>query len=363
MLLKRLFPICILCFFLSACNSDDDSASDNLNNNNNDQTDVVQKNGRTIAIDINEGSGDFNTAFALAQDMGINEVKQSWDWNELEKDGGFDFTYPDIVNIFFPAHQTPVSIILRPITVNLKTVPSDLQSVAFDDPQMIDRFKVLLDSVHKHIPAVDLKAVYIGNEIDIYLGNDQEKWSQFKRFFEETSAHARTLWGNSIKYGTIATLTSLKKDEIANLIKPLHDLSDIVAITYYPLEADFQFKDPGLISDDFDRIVELYGDKEIRFTECGYSTSTINGSSEEKQKRFIEEVFKSWDEHEAVIRHIDFTWMHDISQAKVDEFKDLFGLQSNTFGEYLRTLGLRTFDGEDKLGFVQLKKEAEIRGW
>lgn len=353
--MKKTWFALLLLTCLFACRSDDDSDSGNQ--------EVVSKNGRTMAVDINEGAGDFNTAFVLAQGLGIDEVKQSWDWSELEDTGGFNFMYPDIVNIFFPAHNTPVSIILRPITVNLKTVPSDLQNLAFDDQVVIDRFKVLLDSVYQHTLAVDIKAVYIGNEIDLYLGEDQQKWDEFKGFFEATSAYAKTLWGNSIPYGTIGTLGSLKRDKIFNLIKPIHDLSDVVAITYYPLEGDFQFSEPTIVADDFDRIVELYGAKEIRFTECGYATGVANGSSEEKQRRFIEEVFKAWDKHEATIRHIDFTWMHDISQDKVDAFKDLFGIQTNAFGEYLRTLGLRTYSGEDKLGFIQLREETETRGW
>ena len=137
----------------------------------------------------------------------------------------------------------------------------------------------------------------------------------------------------------------------------------MVGITYYPLEGDFQFKDPSVVASDFDKMVELYSAKEIRFTECGYATGAATGSSEEKQKQFVEEVFKAWDKHETKIRHIDFTWMHDLSQEKVDEFKTLFGISSNAFGEYLRTLGFRSHEGVDKEGFIQLKAEAEKRGW
>ncbi len=101
---------------------------------------------------------------------------------------------------------------------------------------------------------------------------------------------------------------------------------------------------------------------EIRFIECGYSTSSINGSSEELQKQYEEEIFKSWAKHESVIRHIDFTWLHDLSTEEVDELKQIYGISTETFGEYLRTPGFKTFNGQDKPGYTQLKEEALKRG-
>jgi hypothetical protein len=87
------------------------------------------------------------------------------------------------------------------------------------------------------------------------------------------------------------------------------------------------------------------------------------GSSEARQAEFIAEIFAAWDRHADRIPMIDFTWLHDASPESVQDFEDFYGLSSDTFHEFLATLGLRTYDGRDKLAFLRLMEEAAARGW
>ena len=60
---------------------------------------------------------------------------------------------------------------------------------------------------------------------------------------------------------------------------------------------------------------------------------------------------------------MNFIWLHDISTAEVNTYKQYYGVNARGFGEYLGTLGLRTHNGEDKQAFKTLQQEAKVRGW
>ncbi|MBA3704547.1 MAG: hypothetical protein H0W84_01190, partial [Bacteroidetes bacterium] len=109
-----------------------------------------------IAVDVNQpqnASYTYDTAFAACYNLGMREIGISFPWTNLETSPGiFDFTYLDIANYYYPAHSISVDLTIAPINTNVKSVPSDLSSINFDNTIMINRFKKLLDSIFKHIP-------------------------------------------------------------------------------------------------------------------------------------------------------------------------------------------------------------------
>jgi hypothetical protein len=134
-------------------------------------------------------------------------------------------------------------------------------------------------------------------------------------------------------------------------------------LTYYPLNADFSVREPQVVHEDFAKLVELFPSKPIYILEAGYPSSPLLGSSEAKQADFVQEIFKAWDTYIGHIKLLDFLWLHDIPPAVVEELGDYYGLRDETFLAYLATLGLRTFEGQDKEAFRVLSLEAESRGW
>ncbi len=80
------------------------------------------------------------------------------------------------------------------------------------------------------------------------------------------------------------------------------------------------------------------------------------------QRDFIKEIFKAWDKHRLQVKLIDFVWLHDLSRSEVDIFVGYYGVSAKPFKEFLKTLGLRTYDGKEKQAFTAVKAEAEIRG-
>ena len=135
--------------------------------------------------------------------------------------------------------------------------------------------------------------------------------------------------------------------------------------TYYPLKGDFSVKDPDVILEDFETLVELFPGQEILITEIGYPTSAENNSSEIKQAEFIQYMFQAWDTHADQISLISYSWLSDLPKSSVRELESYYGLKDKGFAEFLRTLGLRTYSGsgKDKIGFEAFQIEAESRGW
>ena len=125
------------------------------------------------------------------------------------------------------------------------------------------------------------------------------------------------------------------------------------------------FRDPSVVQGDFQTVCTQYAERSIYYTECGYSSGAQCGSSEEKQKRFVEEVFRAWDSHAEQIGQVMFIWLSDQSPEMVRWAQKYYGVNGGAFADYIGTLGLRTYKGAgtDKPAFIALIAEAKKRGW
>jgi hypothetical protein len=320
---------------------------------------------RQLSIDITEAvTGDYGDAFTLATSVGMQVTSLSLSWDELESSPnhyGTQENLLELANDFYSQQGVAISLALTPIDTNNLRLPTYLKDKAFDDPEVIERFKRLLDYVFSQLPDLELSSLAIGNEIDSYLGTNKQLWQQYTRFFQETSAYARSkrsglLVGSKLGFGG---LTGEAHTLSANLIQT----SDVVMLTYYPLNNDFTVKNPDVVHEDFAKLVKLFPNKPIYILEAGYPSSPLLGSSEETQADFVREIFRAWDTQAEHIKLLDFLWLHDIPPAVVEELGDYYGFRDEKFLAYLATLGLRTFDGEDKEAFKVLGLETKQRGW
>ena len=71
-----------------------------------------------------------------------------------------------------------------------------------------------------------------------------------------------------------------------------------------------------------------------------------------------------YERKKKLVALISFTWLTDLSPSSVDEMENYYGLSDHKLGEYLRTLGLRTYlgSGADKEAFTVLKAAVASRG-
>jgi hypothetical protein len=285
-------------------------------------------------------------------------------WEDIETAPGVYapvFDYLAVANDYYPARDARIALMIGPIDTNVERLPADLKGRALDDPEVIARYRALLDHVFATIPDLELELLAIGNEIDIALGADTDRWEEYRRFYADVSDYARTLRPGT-RVGVKMTLSGLT-GPMAQRAAAINAESDLILVTHYPLNGDFTVRDPEEIGDDIDKLVATVPDKPIHFLELGYPSGAANNSSEGKQAEFIRETFQAWDRYAARIPFIAFGIMTDRSQSEVESYADYYGIDDEAFLEFLRTLGLRTNDGEDKPSWTALAAELDARGW
>jgi hypothetical protein len=284
-------------------------------------------------------------------------------WKSLEPSPGvYDGSLLTIVNAYYPPKGLKNSITIATINTNVVEVPADLAGVAWDSPTMISRFNALQDFIFSQIPAVTLTAYCIGNEVDstLVLAADV---AAYQTFYEAARTHAQTL-----RPGLTVGVTMTMKGLIGPgkpLYQSLNQSSDVVAVTYYPLNNDFTVQAPTQVHADLAALMLAYPATPVFMKEIGYPSSAVCNSSEELQRQFVVEVFKAWDQYASRIPLLYFFLLSEWPQAQVDQLAAYYGAAMPEFKEFLRTLGMRTYagSGTDKPAFVQLKAEAAARGW
>ncbi len=350
--------LAILALGLASCSSSTDEGGG-------DDDPLRPKGARTLVIDLNEADGEsFDAVVARTRSVGGTGSNLSIGWEEIEVAPGEFSPAVDLLAIaesYFPGVNLSILLMIGPIDTNVERLPADLEGKALDDPEVIARYRNLLDYVFAKIPTLKLDAFAVGNEVDVYLADDLDAWGAYTRFYEAVRDHIRSIRPDlpiGVKM-THAGLTGPFAGEAARLNRE----SDLILVTHYPLGEDFQVDDPTALVDDFEAIVDRYPTRPIRFAELGYPSSNVNGSSEEKQTTFIREAFRAWDLYHDHITAISFSIMTDRSPASVDAFADYYGLDDTGFTEFIRTLGLRRYDGSEKPAWDALVEESEARGW
>lgn len=326
-------------------------------------------------VDMAENNS-FDSAYAYTETACIESIHFTFSWNLMEPIAGtFDQTFLNntlgISDILFPALGTKMELNIPTMNVVTKDVPADLLNVDFDDLVMINRFKTILDTIFSRLPNLELSALNIGNESDIFMGTDPLQFSAFKIFLDSVVPHAKQLYFNihndSLKVGTTLTHAGLINPTQASMCHLLNSNLDVVSTTYYPLNSDFTMKPPTVVSTDFSDLVTEYPDtaQPIYFTECGYSSSSLCNSSDSLQSEFFKNVFTAWDTFQDNIKYLTIFKSTDWSHATVANLAVQFGISDTIFKEYLRTLGVRTFpgDGTNKIAYETILCELNARGW
>lgn len=321
-----------------------------------------QRDRRLIGMGITEGKVGFDKASALAQSVGVKAVELPTPWDESEPEPKkYAEGWLPIANQYYPKVGIKLAISLNPIDTNNLRLPKDLKNKSFNDPGVINRYKSFVDFAAKQLIDSDVFLVAIGNEVDAYLGSSNKRWQEYTEFFANVAPYVRKKFPRAVVGSKITFDGIINSNDKVEL---LNKYADAVFVTYYPFkQGGFIVRDPATVQEDFKRIADLYPNKKIYFTEIGYPSGSLNGSSETKQADFIKETFAAWDTYTDKIPFMNFQWLHDQSPETVAGWQKYYGLKDKGFASYLGTLGLRTYDGKDKQAFIVLGKEAKKRGW
>lgn len=307
----------------------------------------------------------YDSAIINCSNLGMKNVGLHFLWKSgLESTPSiFNLTNLDIANIYYPTHFISIDLNIDPIETNTLELPIDISSLTFDDPIVINRFKILLDSVFAHIPDLQLSSLIIGSEVDGYLGTDPTKWAQYTTFYSAVSSYAKSI-KPGLKVACEAMLPGLT-GAAATFLQTLNVFSDYIGVSYYPINGDFTVKPTSIVSSDFLNVVNLYPSKPIYFYQLGYPSSSLCNSSETLQAQFIETVFQIWDLYSTNIKLIDFTWLHDWSSSAISYWSTYYGISDPVFLDFLGSIGLRNWGGSgaDKPAFKELICQAKQRNY
>jgi len=323
----------------------------------------VPRGDRIISVDVNMGKNqDFNVGFNLARDAGMQNIGLFLHWSVVESGPGkYDSKWLDIAEAYYPPAGVRLDLTLALYNANKKEYPRDLADYALDDPRVVERFEKLLDFVFSRFKKTELGSLNIGSEFNINFGDDGKSWEQFRKFYGRVARYAR-LKRQGLKVAAEVTFDGLTGAN-RGYVRRINEESDLIGVSYYPLDGKGNVKDPSVVREDFNAIVSMYKDKPICFYQLGYPSSSVLGSSDARQAEFIREVFRAWDLHATAIRMIDFSWLFDTSESSAGDTGRYYGMSGGKFSEFIRTLGLLTYTGERKPAFRALKEEAGARGW
>ena len=291
---------------------------------------------------------------------GANSYELSVTWASLESAPGvIDLTALDnLLSIIQGAGQLPYLVIKTVDTVSLE-IPADLRDAndrlalaggrSFDDPVIVNRFKLLLDSLVPLLVSRGGFFLSVGNEIDIHFSQVPQRKTPFLNFLIEARTHCRTL-NPDLAVGATLTYEGFQSDpQYFDLIR---DNSDAVALNYYPLTNGL-VRSPNLVATELGAVVQRAGNKPVLIQEAGYPTGTLNGSSEAMQRDFFDNLF-NYVATEPRIRFLSCLHLADYTATELSSFLQFFQSTDPLFVEFLTTLGARNRDGSPKLGYSAL---------
>ncbi|MFV1957999.1 MAG: hypothetical protein ACC662_01165 [Planctomycetota bacterium] len=248
-------------------------------------------------------------------------------------------------------------LVLGTIDTNNLRVPADLKDpkdplrlrpgLAFDSPEVVDRFAKLLAVV---VPLFVERGGFflsVGNEVDLFP-LDEKGEKAFLGFLDGARRKVRSLEPR-LGVGATVTFGGLRR-------KPAFDAqvlrrSDALAITWYPLDPSMGVRDASVAAGDLDAMTRAAGGKPILLQEIGYPAGwepkAGNGSSPDAQARFVRNVFAALPKHPQV-RFLSWFMLNDFPKAAVDRLCSYYRLHADRFAEYLGTLGMRRADGTSR---------------
>lgn len=356
------FAVGILTLGLVACGGGSSGGDGGTSN------DPAPRGDRLLSIDLSlPEDGDYVAAFEEALLTDMDQVKLSFDWDELDA----DMSVVDSIKAFYPAYGMPLVVFIRPIHINQDERPVALQGKAFDDPEVIAGFETLIDDFMAGVGAADIDAIIVGSEIDPYL-NGEAAWGTYTTFFAAIADHVHTNHPG-VLVGSEVMFELYERDdatEVANWATLCGD-ADFVGISYYAHAGDptYQVKPTSAVAIDFATMVSTSIDKPIWLPQVGYPSATSLGSSEAQQADWVRKVFAAWDAHRSEVKMLNFTWMHEWDTAAIHAWMDdVLGISdpsTTTLDDFLGSLGYRTYagSGSDKPAWPALKAAAAARGW
>lgn len=295
-------------------------------------------------------------AFRAARDSGINIAQFYPEWGKIEKKAGkYDWSELDN-NIHFTRKAGMKASLIVKIVDNFKIghLPGDIRFKNFDDAKLNQRFtSFILTMLDRYKGKIEY--LYIGNEIDIYFDKNRGHLDPYIRFYSKLYSSAKPKHPE-VKFGIVTTYHDAYKNRALDIVEKIGKNGDILGFTLYPQMMGKQPADTTDLIADMSSIAASVN-KKFTLTETGFSTKGFSGS-EEKQARFIEELYKGYA-NSGNMDCLSLFILYDLPDSINEMIASSYGVGGNKdFLQWQGTLGVLHNSGKAKSAWQHVRPAA-----
>ena len=332
-----------------------------------------------MTFDPNEQSNEVLTETVI--DFGVDAINLSLTWAGIETNPteylGEEIPLLNAAKDFCQTHQLEVNLTISPIVFDALTVPIDLrnglydQSVRWNDPVVIARFKYILTYLHHTLGDVPLAALQIGHEVDGFMAltSALQFWLDYHEFFLEIQAYAKQLWDDTLPVGVTWTVDGYLNEDYSDYRDLFSYASDHISLTYLPKNDDYTIIEPTFINEALEQILSDNYLKPLYFQKIAFPSAPITSSSTTKQSQFIKSFFDFWDRVGTAVPYVCFC--EPVDRSLGEGVAILEASQKGTVSRddypigasYYSSLGLRAVSGAKKPAYKTLQNSLFNRGW
>lgn len=301
------------------------------------------------------GPGGWEKNMQHLVDLGQGLLPFSLIWDQMleTQPRQIDLQYLDMMLHASDQFKLPILLVLHTITTNVNALPADLKSKHLDDPEVLARFKTLLDDM---VPRFKGRVPWlmIGNEVDVYFQDQPAALVAFDRFYAAAYQEIKRL-APEVQVGLTFTYDGIRQHP--EIFKTLGPRGDVNCLTYYPMGANFQFEDPSVADRDIGKMGAIVGSKKFILSEIGYGSAPSLGSSEAKQAEFYRNVFQALRKHRDHLVAAVFLHQRDWSTKTCDDFAVWYRMGGKEFKDYLCSLGIMDQNARPKEAWKTFQEE------
>jgi hypothetical protein len=310
---------------------------------------------------------DYQQALALARANGVQVSHYYVQWGDVEKTPGiYNWAVLDYVLEANHLEGLQVSLVVNVIhTTLVGRVPPDLDGTSFEDPQFSERLTQFLAALADRYKG-RLHYLSVGNEVNDYFATHQSEIDAYASAFDQ--ARAAIHEGHpDLPVGIVFAYHDTEREGALDIVKSLNR-GDFIAFTLYLYNEGFHFtRDPALIRDYLDRILDAAEGTPMAIVETGWSTAEFLEGTEADQSEYVRQVFAVLDEHRDDILFLTWFVLHDSQQDLCYEQALTFfpsgaapnGPEMDAFVTFLCYFGLRNADGTPKPAWEVWVQEAQ----
>ncbi len=277
-------------------------------------------------------------------------------WSDFETSPGH-YDFRDVDDRVRLAEETGSVVLLnlRLIDTNQRAVPAAYAGWSWDDQRMVGKVADGLAALAAHLKG-RARWVTLGNEVDGYFGAHHGEIGAYGRMLSALRPSiSRDFPGRPVA----VNFTASAVHQLRDAFKSIYAETDIVSLNFYPINADFTFRDPAQSARELQDVITSTAGRPLIFQEIGYPSSTKLGSSEDKQAQFLEDVLQVLAANSGRVQAANFNWRGDLPGGKVNDLTRYYGLgNSANFREFLASLGWFHQDGTPKKVWFVFQQQA-----